>query len=208
MRTAVSADLHFADFVQTRTPSLLSTAYLLTRDRHRAEELVQDVLVSLYPQWQRVLEADSELAYVRRALVNRFINLRRKRSNSEVFTGAVLDDAAGADFASRLADRDQLRRALDLLPDRQRVALVLRYFHDLSDEQAADILQCRLGTVRSLVSRALATLRSDPAFAGPDVASRQSVEGRTSLESRQSPEGRTSTDSHHNLASRQKGAAR
>jgi RNA polymerase sigma-70 factor (sigma-E family) len=174
MRTAVSADLDFADFVQARTPSLLSTAYLLTRDRHRAEELVQDVLVSLYPQWQRVLEADSELAYVRRALVNRFINLRRKRSSSsEVFTGAVLDYAVGTDFASHLADRDQLRRALDLLPDRQRVALVLRYFHDLSDEQTADILQCRLGTVRSLVSRALATLRSDPAFAGPDVDSRQ-----------------------------------
>jgi RNA polymerase sigma-70 factor (sigma-E family) len=169
----VSADVRFADFVQSRTPSLLSTAYLLTRDRLRAEELVQDVLVSLYPQWQRVLEADSELAYVRRALVNRFINLRRKRSSSEILTGEVPENVVGVDFAAHLADRDQLRRALDLLPDRQRVALVLRYFHDLSDEQTADILQCRLGTVRSLVSRALATLRSNPAFAVFDVDSSQ-----------------------------------
>ena len=65
------------------------------------------------------------------------------------------------DFDDRVADRDRVRRALDRLPDRQRAALILRYFHDLDDASAAQALGCRTGTLRSLVSRALATLRAD-----------------------------------------------
>ena len=57
---------------------MLGTAYLLTRDRQAAEELVQDTLVALYPQWAKVAEAQSPIAYVRRSLINRYLNQQRR----------------------------------------------------------------------------------------------------------------------------------
>ncbi|MEO6701247.1 MAG: sigma factor, partial [Jatrophihabitantaceae bacterium] len=94
MKVVARADAHFADFVQARTDALLTTAYLLSRDRAAAEELVQDTLVALYPQWHRVVDADSSLAYVRRSLVNRFLNLQRRKSSGEVVL-AVPPDRPG-----------------------------------------------------------------------------------------------------------------
>lgn len=158
----------FVTFLESRTDSLLVTAFLLTRDRHRAEELVQDTLVALYPKWHRVARADSAVAYVRRSMVNRFLNQRR-RHVPPVVDGEAVEWAVPGDFDDRVADRDRLRRALDRLPDRQRAALVLRYFHDLDDASAARALGCRAGTVRSLVSRALATLRTDVTLRAGDT---------------------------------------
>lgn len=160
----------FAQFVEECTDSLLGTAYLLTHDQQAAEELVQDTLVTLYPHWARVSAAQSLLAYVRRSLINRYLNQQRRAAASEV----VIDfnDAgapqwlAGPDFAHRVDDRDQLRRVLRRLPARQRAAVVLRYFHDLSDQQIAETMGCRAATVRSLICRAMGTLRGDAAFTG------------------------------------------
>jgi RNA polymerase sigma-70 factor (sigma-E family) len=163
MKQPQRAEAHFAQFVESSTDSLLGTAYLLTRDRLAAEELVQDSLVALYPKWPRVQQADSPLAYVRRSLVNRFLSQRR-RSVTELPIGRVPETAGRFDFAGELADRDQLRHALASLPVRQRAAVVLRYFHDYSDQQCAEALDCRIGTVRSLISRALASLRGDPSW--------------------------------------------
>lgn len=157
---------HFALFVADATSSLLGTAYLLTRDRQAAEELVQDTLVALYPQWSRVAEAQSPIAYARRALINRYLNQQRRAATVERITELLPDRHAGPDFAGRIDDRDQLRRVLITLPPRQRAAVVLRYFHDLSDQQVAAVLGCRVSTVRSLISRALSTLRA--AAAGVD----------------------------------------
>jgi RNA polymerase sigma-70 factor (sigma-E family) len=171
MKVLLPAEAHFAEFVQTGTDSLLGTAFLLTRDRQAAEELVQDCLVALYPKWPRVQEADSPMAYVRRSLVNRFLNQRRSKAGSELVTALVPEPPPRADFAVRLADRDQLRQALAKLPARQRAAVVLRYFHDYSDQQCAEAMDCRIGTVRSLISRALGTLRGDPAFTDSDQRS-------------------------------------
>ena len=163
MKQPQRAEAHFAQFVESSTDSLLGTAYLLTRDRLAAEELVQDILVALYPKWPRVQQADSPLAYVRRSLINRFLSERR-RAVTELPTGRFPDSAGRFDFAGELAERDQLRRALVRLPDRQRAAVVLRYFHDYSDQQCAEALDCRIGTVRSLISRALATMRGDSSW--------------------------------------------
>ncbi|MEO6701621.1 MAG: sigma-70 family RNA polymerase sigma factor, partial [Jatrophihabitantaceae bacterium] len=79
------------------------------------------------------------------------------------------------DFSQSVVDRDLLRRALAELPDRQRVALVLRYFHDYPDQQIADAMDCRIGTVRSLISRALASMRGAPAFTGIGDRGQQEV---------------------------------
>lgn len=165
MKVVIAADAHFAEFVEQHTDELLTTAYLLTRDRSAAEELLQDVLVALYPQWRRVLAADSALAYVRRSVINRYLNQRRRRSGSELPLAEVpgivgRTESGRADFTAGLADRDQLRRALATLPERQRAAVVLRYFYDYSDQQTADAMGCRIGTVRSLIHRALTGLRA------------------------------------------------
>jgi RNA polymerase sigma-70 factor (sigma-E family) len=158
MKAVIAADTHFAEFVEQHTDSLLTTAYLLTRDRMAAEELVQDALVALYPQWHKVQAADSALAYVRRSVVNRFLNQQRRRPGIEPVSPRELGDRL--DFTAGVADRDQVRQVLATLPERQRAAVVLRYFYDYSDQQIADALQCRIGTVRSLISRALAGLRA------------------------------------------------
>ena len=73
--------------------------------------------------------------------------------------------ASSPDSAHDLGERDAMWRLLATLPDRQRAAIVLRYYDDLPDEEIAAALDARLGTVRSLISRGLATLRADPASA-------------------------------------------
>lgn len=162
MTVIAQPDAHFGGFVAAQTDSLLSTAFLLTRNSALAEELVQDTLVALYPRWDRIMQADSAPAYVRRSLVNRFLNQRRSRSSTELVTAEVPQPPPDPrDFAAVHADRDQLRRALAVLPPRQRAAIVLRYFHDYADQQIADAMDCRIGTVRSLISRALTSLRED-----------------------------------------------
>ena len=158
MKVVVAADSHFAEFVEQHTDALLTTSYLLTRDRTAAEELLQDVLVALYPQWQKVLAADSAVAYVRRSLVNRFLNQRRR--GAELPLAELPETGSSRDFTVSVADREQVRRALATLPDRQRAAVVLRYYYDYPDQQIADALGCRIGTARSLISRALAGLRA------------------------------------------------
>lgn len=177
MKVLAPPAAHFAAFVEESTDSLLGTAYLLTRDRQAAEELVQDTLVALYPRWSRVSEAQSPIAYVRRSLINRFLNQRRSGAAAELvtdFTAARAPERRpGPDFAHRVDDRDQLRRALSTLPPRQRAAVVLRYFHDLSDQQVAEAMGCRATTVRSLISRALSTLRGAAALTGLDGQSDQ-----------------------------------
>ena len=165
--------VQFEDFVREQTPGLLRSAYLLTRSMPVAEDLVQDTLLRLYGKWDKVQAADVPLAYVRRALVNGFLNDKRRPSRREsvietvpesgpdgmLVFGSTADPHYG--FSDQLADRDQLWQLMGTLPDRQRAALVLRFFHDLSDEQIAQHLDARVGTVRSLVSRGLAALRSE-----------------------------------------------
>jgi RNA polymerase sigma-70 factor (sigma-E family) len=155
----VRAEAGFASFVREQTPALLRTAYLLTGNGNAAEELVQDTLVRLYPKWDRVERADAPLAYVRRSLANAFVNHQRRASRREFAYAELPERADERDDFGRVVDRDEIWKRLATLPDRQRAALVLRFFEGLSDEDAADALGCRVGTVRSLISRGLATLR-------------------------------------------------
>jgi RNA polymerase sigma-70 factor (sigma-E family) len=155
----VLREVGFAGFVRENTPALLRTAYLLTGNSLSAEELVQDTLVRLYPKWDRVAGADVPLAYVRRSMANGFINQKRRAARREVGYADVPERVDWHDPLTQLADRDQIWAGLRLLSERQRAALVLRFFEDLTDEQTAAALGCRVGTVRSLISRGLAVLR-------------------------------------------------
>jgi RNA polymerase sigma-70 factor (sigma-E family) len=155
----VLREVGFAGFVRENTPALLRTAYLLTGNANQAEELVQDTLVRLYPKWDRVASADVPLAYVRRSLTNAYINQRRRAARREVPYEDVPERPDPYDVMDEVADRDQIWAGLRHLPQRQRAALVLRFFEGMSDEESALALGCRVGTVRSLISRGLATLR-------------------------------------------------
>lgn len=155
----MDVQLGFAEFVRANTAALLRTGYLLTGNSGAAEELVQDTLVRLYPKWDKVQAADQPLAYVRRSVTNAYINERRKASAHELRFDLLPDRADEHDRTGVVADRDELWPLLQSLPPRQRAALVLRYFHDQSDDQIAAALDCRTGTVRSLISRGLTTMR-------------------------------------------------
>lgn len=150
----------FATFVREQRRPLLGTAYLLTGSQDAAEELLQDTLVALYPKWGRVAAADQPVAYVRRALTNRFVSSRRSPAARDLSVWDTPEPPAQGDVADTVTDRRVLFQLLSQLPPRQRAAIVLRYFHDRSDEQIAGDLGCRAATVRSLVSRGSATLRA------------------------------------------------
>ena len=149
----------FTSFVREHTSALLGTAYLLTGDAVAAEELVQRTLVHLYPKWEKVAAAEAPLAYVRRSVINGFVNEKRSPASREYAVETVPDVGVPDTAAGRIADRDEIWSLLRLLPERQRAALVLRYFHDLPDGEIADALHCRAGTVRSLISRGLTAMR-------------------------------------------------
>lgn len=153
------AEVGFAGFVREHTPALLRTAYLMTGNRPAAEELVQDTFVRLYPKWDKVEAADVPIAYVRRAMTNGYINHQRRAARREYAYDEVPERVDDRDVLGQLADRDQIWAGLRTLPERQRAALVLRFFEDLSDEESAAALDCRVGTVRSLISRGLSALR-------------------------------------------------
>ncbi len=151
----------FRDFVGARGADLLRSAYALTRDHGHAEDLVQNTLVRLYVSWERVSRADNPVAYARRVLFNSFARERRRHSVAEL-PGSMVGALAAPSGAEDLDDRDVLDRALDDLPAAMRAVLVLRYYEDLTVEQAAALLECSVGTVKSRTARALERLRLSP----------------------------------------------
>ena len=171
----MDSDERFTAFVRAHTPSLLKTAYLLTRNSGEAEELVQDTLVWLYPRWPQVEAAEHQLAYVRKAVVNRFLAGQRRRSATEVplehSSQRLSERQMTADRTAEVDERMALWSVLGELSERQRAALVLRFFHDLPDDEVAGVLECRVGTVRSLISRGLNALRGTGTFADDAVGS-------------------------------------
>ncbi len=148
-----------SDFSRRCGLDLLRFAYLLCGDRYRAEDLLQDVLLAMFRRFGDDLSLENPVGYARRALANANISWSRRATSREL----VLDnfpDGASLDSADP-AERDALWQSLRQLPVRQRTVLVLRFYADAGDGDIAAALGCRQGTVRSLASRALATLRLD-----------------------------------------------
>ena len=140
---------------------LLRLAYQLTHDRSAAEDVVQEALTSMYRSWRRRMpEVENAEAYARRAVVNEYVRRRRLRAAGEVVTASV-PEAAVDEFEQGAVDRDALWRALGALSARQRAVLVLRFYEDLSEADVAEILRCRPGTAKSLVSRGLEAMRQE-----------------------------------------------
>lgn len=153
----MDADEAVADLLGRSGDRLLGLAFQLSHDRATAEDLVQQALEQVYRRWRSHGVVDQPLAYARRAVLHEFLRRRRLASASELVTDSLVERAA-APQDDVIAERDSMWRALDTLPNRQRAALVLRYYEDLPDEQIAALLGCRPATVRSLVARGLAAL--------------------------------------------------
>ncbi|HWM74862.1 MAG TPA: SigE family RNA polymerase sigma factor [Nocardioides sp.] len=148
-------DREFEEFVTAAWPRLRRAAYLLSHDTHEAEDLVQTVLTSSYARWEQV-RRDNAFAYVRRALVNAYIDTTRRRRPVPVGTDpdrAVLPDHS-------VEDRSELTKLLAPLSPRERSIIVLRYYLDAPEAEVAERLGVSTGTVKSTASRALARLRA------------------------------------------------
>ncbi|GGO68981.1 SigE family RNA polymerase sigma factor [Nocardioides deserti] len=132
----------FEEFVAARSPALLRAAWLLTGDRHDAEELVQSALARTCAKFDRIDrgEGGSFEAYVRRAMHNEYVSWHRRLARQVVLA------------------------ALEELSPRQREVVVLRFYEDLPLAEAAAVMGCSLGAVKSHQARALAALREHPSL--------------------------------------------
>ena len=155
----------YSDLVTARSPSLFRTAYLMVGDHQLAQDLLQESLVKTYVAWPKLRDVTKAEAYARRTIVTTAISWRRRRSFHERPVD-VLPDVGVADRVDDLATRDALWTQLRLLPPRQRAVIVLRYYLDLSEAQAAEAMGCSVGAVKSQTSAALARLRDRM---GPEV---------------------------------------
>jgi RNA polymerase sigma-70 factor (sigma-E family) len=149
----------FEELMSGALTGLLRFGYVLTGDRHRAEELVQAALVATYRRWDR-RRPDAPHAYVRQAMVNTHTSLwRRTRREAPLppdhDARSLIGDPTAYDEA------DALVRAMRVLPNRQRAVIALRYYDDLTEVETARILGCSVGAVKSHASRALRALRAE-----------------------------------------------
>jgi RNA polymerase sigma-70 factor (sigma-E family) len=152
----------FDDFLDTQLGPLTRYARVLTGDRQSAHDLVADTLVAASKRWSKIGQLDLPAAYVRRMLTNRHIDLtRRHRLISWAHRPPEDDEAPGvSDETNGIHQRGFLDGLLRELPARQRAALVYRFYLGLSDDEIALELGMKVGSVRSAISRALATLRT------------------------------------------------
>lgn len=152
----------FEEFVAERLDGLLRYATVLTNDPHLAQDIVQDVLLRAQQRWDGI---DAPPTYVRRMVTNEYLSWRRRAVRRMVPSSHDVLDALSppeADPATAYDERDAMLGLLATLPRKQRAAVVLRYYENYSDAEIAAALRCGTSTVRSQISRALATLREAP----------------------------------------------
>ncbi|MCM4079523.1 SigE family RNA polymerase sigma factor [Paractinoplanes hotanensis] len=152
----------YAHFVRTRTHALLRSAYLLTGDQHLAEDLVQEALARTHRAWPRLDRAENAEAYARKVMYHAQVSVWRRPKVAEVLPADFEpDDRRGADDpADAAVERLVLRRALLTLSAKQRAVVVLRFFEDHTEAEAAQLLGVSVSTVKTQTGRALARLRA------------------------------------------------
>ncbi|HIZ97727.1 MAG TPA: SigE family RNA polymerase sigma factor [Candidatus Janibacter merdipullorum] len=151
----------FREFALAALPQLRRVAVAQVRDGHRADDLVQMTLEKLYVDWRRInRQARDPFAYARRVLVNTLVSdSRRLRWHREVSVTDAGESARVEDATGQVDLRTDLGAALDALPPRQRLTVVLRFVEDLSVTQTAALMGCSEGTVKSATNAARGTLR-------------------------------------------------
>ena len=148
----------FSEFVEARSSSLFRTAYLMVGDHQLAQDLLQEALVKTLIAWPRLRDRANVDAYTRRILVTTSISWRRRRSFHERPTD-TLPERVDADPVDAVVIHGAVIAALLTVPPRQRAAIVLRYYQDLTEAQTAEVMGCSVGAVKSQVAAGLKRLR-------------------------------------------------
>src|SRR5580693_8317762 len=158
--TADDAQAAVTALYRAHAVGLIRLAYVMLGDRPAAEDVVQDAFCGLYRRWERLEDPAGALAYVRSSVLNGCRTALRRRALGQRVT--AYQPPAGPDEAEAAAlsreERQEVMRAVRRLPDRQREALVLRFYLDLPDPEIARVMGIRPGTVRSATHRALKAL--------------------------------------------------
>jgi RNA polymerase sigma-70 factor (sigma-E family) len=153
-----SAEAAVGALYQASAVGLIGLAYVMLGDRPSAEDVVQEAFCGLYRRWDRLADADSALYYVRASVLNGCRSVLRRRATRHRAEAYDLPAASAEVEVLGGEEREEVIRALGRLPSRQREALVLRFYLDLSDEQIARVMGIRPSTVRSTACRGIEAL--------------------------------------------------
>jgi len=157
----LDADRAVTELYELHYRSLVRLAALLVRDIGTAEEVVQDSFVAMHGGWRRLRDSEKALSYLRQSVVNRSRSVLRHRMVVDRNAPKPAPDMPSAEHgAFALLERSAVISALSTLPVRQREALVLRFYADMSEAQIADTMQISKGAVKSHTARAMTTLRT------------------------------------------------
>jgi RNA polymerase sigma-70 factor (sigma-E family) len=161
-RPGRSADGAVTELYSLHYHRLVRLAALLVRDVPSAEDIVQDSFVAMHDGWQRLRDAESALAYLRQAVVNRSRSVLRHRAVVEKYPEKPSPDMPSAEHGALVQlERSAVIATLRKLPGRQREAIVLRYYADFSEAEVAAAMGISCGAVKSHTARAMAALRAD-----------------------------------------------
>lgn len=149
----------FTEFVSARSAALHRSAYLMVGDHALAQDLVQEALTRTYVAWPRLRDVSKAEAYTRKVITTTAISWWRRKSWVGERPRNDVPEQHVAERTSEVADRDWLWQGLQMLPARQRAAIVLRYYEDLTEVQTAEAMGCAVGTVKSQVFSGLRRLR-------------------------------------------------
>jgi len=167
-----ASTLGFEEFVAARSSALWRSAYLLTGDQHRAEDLLQTALMKAWRRWSKIASDGAVEGYVRRVLVTTYTDWRRRKWVAEYPTD-ILPEREASSSVDVPEMREDILRALSTLSRGQRAVVVLRYFDDLTEAQTAQALGCSVGTVKSQSARAMHALRASPLLRGTALAAEE-----------------------------------
>ena len=160
-RTQWSADYAVTELYSLHYRALVRLSALLVRDTQTAEEVVQDAFVAMQGGWQRLRDAENALAYLRQAVVNRSRSVLRHRTVVDKNMQKAPPDMPSAEHgALAQLERSAVVDALRKLPERQREAIVLRYYADFSEAEIAAAMKISRGAVKSHTARGMAALRA------------------------------------------------
>ena len=161
VRAEWSADRAVIELYSQHYRALVRLAALLVRDTPTAEEVVQDSFVAMHDGWQRLRDTEKALAYLRQAVVNRSRSVLRHRTVVDKNLQKAPPDMPSAEHGALvLLERSAVVAALRGLPDRQREAIVLRYYADLSEAEIATAMGISRGAVKSHTARGMTALRT------------------------------------------------
>jgi RNA polymerase sigma factor (sigma-70 family) len=152
---AAPTGVDFEGFFQREHERLFRALWLVTRNRHEAEEIMQDAFLNVWQRWDRVAHGPDPVAYLYRTAMNGW---RSRLRRARVAARRAFHPIQADDEIASVEERDAVIRALAPLPPRQRAALVLMDVLDLSSERAGQALGIAPATVRVLAARARATL--------------------------------------------------